>query len=99
MAFVVINTVRASQTDLPGIIADIHLLNLDGLRAQPGFRSARFIAAEDESEAALIVEWDSRDHFAAYRQTEEGRRIIDGAVARHPRIAFYEVITSVDSGQ
>ena len=99
MAFVVITSVRASQADLPGIIADVHLLNLDRLRAQPGFRSARFIAAEDESEAALIVEWDSREQFVAYRQTEEGRRNIESAVAWHPRIAFYEVITSVDSGQ
>jgi heme-degrading monooxygenase HmoA len=95
MAFVVINTVRASQADLPGIIAGVQRDDLSGLSAQPGFRSARFIAAEDDSEVALIVEWDSRDHFVAYRQTDEGRRATAGAVAMHPRIAFYEVISSV----
>ena len=37
-----------------------------------------------------------RDHFVAYRQTDEGRRATAGAAALHPRIAFYEVITSAD---
>jgi len=96
MAFVVINSVSTSTANLPAIIADVQGLGFDVLRTQPGFKSARFISAEDQTEAMMIIEWESRDHFVAYRQSETGRRMVDGAAALHPKIGFYEVITAVD---
>jgi heme-degrading monooxygenase HmoA len=95
MAFVVINSVRTSAAELPGILAEVQSLGLDVMRGQSGFKSARLVAAEDRSEAALIVEWESRDHFVAYRQTEGGRKLVGRAAEFHPQIAFYEVVASV----
>jgi heme-degrading monooxygenase HmoA len=96
MAFVVINSVRASKEDLPGMIANVIALGLDAVREQPGFRSARLITAEDESEAALILEWESRDHFVAYRQTPVGQEFVARAAGLHPHIAFYDVVVALD---
>jgi heme-degrading monooxygenase HmoA len=99
MAFVVMNSVRASKEDLPAIVLDVQRLGLDGLRSQPGFRSARLLVAEDETEAVLVVEWDSRDDFVAYRQTEVGRASVAEALRLHPHIAFYDVISTLAPGQ
>jgi heme-degrading monooxygenase HmoA len=96
MAFIVMNSVRASKEDLPAIVADVQRLGLDLLRTQPGFRSARLMVAEDETEAALIIEWASREHFLEYRQTEIGRGLVEGAVRLHPQIAFYNVIEALE---
>jgi len=96
MAFVVINSVRTSAAELPGILAEAQGLGLEILRAQAGFRSARLVAAEDQSEAALIIEWESRDHFVTYRQTPAGRKLIERAAELHPHIAFYEVVMAID---
>ena len=96
MAFVVMNSVRASKEDLPAIVADVQRLGLDLLRAQPGFRSAQLLVAEDQTEAALIVEWVSRDHFVEYRQTEIGRGLVEGAARLHPQIAFFNVIETIE---
>ena len=96
MAFVVINSVKAAKEDLARIIADIFALGLDAVREQPGFRSARLITAEDQTEAALIMEWDSRDHFVAYRQSPVGQELVAKATALHPHIAFYDVVVALD---
>jgi heme-degrading monooxygenase HmoA len=95
MAFVVMNSVHASTDAIPTIVAEVQRLGLDLLRTQPGFRSARLLMSEDQTEAALIVEWVSRDHFVEYRQTELGRGLVEAAVRLHPQIAFYEVIEAV----
>jgi heme-degrading monooxygenase HmoA len=95
MAFVVMNSVRASTDAIPAIVAEVQRLGLDLLRTQPGFRSARLLMSEDQTEAALIVEWVSRDHFVEYRQTELGRGLVEAVVRLHPQIAFYEVIEAV----
>ena len=39
------------------------------------------LALEDGTEAMLFMQWESRGHFVAYRQSE----------------AFYEVISSLDA--
>jgi heme-degrading monooxygenase HmoA len=96
MAFVVINSVKAAKEDLPRIVADVLALDLDIVRGQPGFRSARLITAEDETEAALMVEWESRDHFVAYRQTPVGHEFVVKAAALHPHIAFYDVVVALE---
>jgi len=96
MAFVVINTVKAAKEDLAGIIADVLALGLDVVREQPGFRSARLITAEDETEALLIVEWESRDDFIAYRHSPLGHKRVEMAAELHPHIAFYDVVMAVD---
>jgi heme-degrading monooxygenase HmoA len=81
MAFVVINSVKAAKEDLPRIIADIFALGLDAVRELPGFRSARLITAEDQTEVALIMEWESRDQFVAYGN----RRWASSSWRRPPR--------------
>ena len=96
MAFIVMNSVRASKEDLPTIVADVQRLGLDLLRTQPGFQSARLMVAEDETEAVLIIEWVSREHFLEYRQTEIGRGLVEGAMRLHPQIAFYNVVEALD---
>jgi heme-degrading monooxygenase HmoA len=97
MAFVVINSVRTSAAELPGVLAEVHALGMEMLREQPGFKSARLITAEDRTEAALILEWESRDHFVAYRQTARGQQMIQRAAdALHPHISFYDVVVSLD---
>ena len=96
MGFVVINTVRTTAADLPGILAEVHALGIDMLRSQEGFKSARLITAEDQTEAALIMEWESRDHFVAYRQSPGGKRMIERAAALHPQINFYDVVVGLD---
>ena len=96
MAFVVINSVRASETELPGILADVMSFGLDSARDQPGFRSLRLMTAEDMTEASLIMEWESRDHFLAYRQSPSGRALVEKGSQLHPQIAFYDVVVAVD---
>jgi heme-degrading monooxygenase HmoA len=96
MAFVVINSVKATKEDLPRIIADVFALGLDAVREQPGFRSARLITAEDETETALILEWESREHFVAYRQSPAGQMRVERAAELHPQISFYDVVVSLD---
>jgi heme-degrading monooxygenase HmoA len=96
MAFVVINSVRAAKDDLPRIVAEVIALGLDVVREQPGFRSARLITAEDQTEASLILEWESRDHFVAYRQSPMGQQLVAKAAELHPHIAFYDVVMTLD---
>jgi heme-degrading monooxygenase HmoA len=96
VAFVVINTVRGSKDEIPAVVMDVQRLGLDVLRSQPGFRQARLLVAEDQTEASLFIEWESRDDFVAYRQTEAGRQLVAEAARLHPHIAFYEVIAGFD---
>jgi len=96
MAFVVINSVRTTAADLPGILAEVHALGIDMLRSQPGFKSARLITAEDQTEVALTMEWESRDHFVAYRQSPGGQKMVERAAALHPLISFYDVVIGLD---
>ncbi len=96
MAFVVINSVKAAKEELPRIIAEVIALDLDVVRAQPGFRSARLITAEDGTETSLILEWESRDHFVAYRQSPVGHKRVEMAAGLHPHIAFYDVVMTLD---
>ena len=46
----------------------------------------------------LLIEWESRDHFVAYRQSEFGRRVVESAMRLHPQISFYEVIACIRRG-
>jgi heme-degrading monooxygenase HmoA len=96
MAFVVINSVRTSAEDLPRILAEVHAIGIDSLRSQQGFKSARLITAEDQTEAVLIIEWNSRDDFAAYRQSPRGLQMVQRAAALHPQIRFYDVVIGLD---
>lgn len=97
MAFTVVNSVRASKEDIPGILLDVQRMGIDAVRHQPGFRLARLMVAEDVTEAVLVMEWESREHFVAYRQTEMGRHLVETAMRLHPHIAFYEVVASFDA--
>jgi heme-degrading monooxygenase HmoA len=97
MSFIVVNSVKASKEDLPAVVMDVQRLGLDVLRTQPGFKSARLMAAEDREEAMLIIEWVSREHFVAYRQSSIGRALVDEGAKFHPQISFYDVIAAYDS--
>ena len=94
MAFIVINVVKSTKEALPGILMNVQRLGLDALRAQPGFHFARLLVSEDETEAKLIIEWENRDAFVAYRQSETGRHLVEQAAHLHPHIEFYEVIAA-----
>jgi heme-degrading monooxygenase HmoA len=98
VAFTVVNSVRASKDDIPSVIVDVQRMGLDVYRSMPGFRLGRLLVSEDGTEAALVLEWESRDHYMAYRQSEIGRRLVQGAAHLHPHISFYEVIASYDTG-
>ena len=76
---------------------EVQRTGLDGLRGQPGFLASRLLIAEDKSELLLIAEWESRDAFVAFRQTELGRQGVQQVLQYHPHISFYEVIASHDS--
>ncbi len=97
MAFTVVNTVKGTKEEIPIVLMDVQRLGIDALRAQPGFRFARLLVAEDGTEAMLIIEWESRDHFVAYRQGEIGRKLVETAMRLHPHISFYEVVASYDA--
>ena len=97
MAFCVINTVRGEKDELLPLVAEVRRLSFDSMPAHPGFRSARLYTAEDGSEAIMAVEWESRDHFQAYRQSDDGQRIVSWALQYHPRIGFYEVTATADA--
>jgi len=96
MAFTVSNTVRADKDKLHAIVDEVASLSA-GLIDQPGFRSARVYLAEDESEARMLIEWDSREDFLAYRQSELGRSLVSWAMEHHPQIAFYQVVAAIDA--
>ena len=96
MAFIVINVVKSTKEALPGILLNVQRLGLDALRAQPGFHFARLMVSEDETEAKLIIEWENRDAFVAYRQSVTGRQLVEQAAHLHPHIEFYEVIGAYD---
>jgi heme-degrading monooxygenase HmoA len=96
MSFIVINVVKAPKEELPGILMNVQRLGLDALRAQPGFKLARLMVSEDQTEAKLIIEWDSRESFAAYRQSAIGQRMVQSAADLHPHIEFYEVIAAYE---
>jgi heme-degrading monooxygenase HmoA len=92
MAFVVINVVKSTKEALPGILVKVQRLGLEALRTQPGFHFARLLVSEDGSEAKLIIEWENRDAFVTYRQSDTGRHMVEGGAELHPHIEFYEVI-------
>lgn len=96
MPFIVINVVKASKEELPGILMNVQRLGLDALRAQPGFHFARLMVSEDATEAKLIIEWENREAFVAYRQSATGQHMVKGAAELHPHIEFYEVVAGFE---
>lgn len=97
MAFVVVNSVKGTKDEIDIVLADVLRLDIDDVvRHQPGFRQSRLMVAEDGTEAQLMIEWDSRDDFVAYRQSDAGRKLVEAAMRLHPHIAFYEVVAAHD---
>lgn len=95
MAFAVMTVIAANRDEIPEVLADITLLGVDAVASQLGFRQARVYRAEDGSEVMTITEWDSRDHFLAFRQSEAGRLLVREGIRRHPRISFYETVSEL----
>lgn len=96
MSFVVVNSVQADKAQLPALALEVQRAGLDSLRGQPGFRGARLMIAENETELLLVIEWDNRESFVTFRQTELGRRIVETAAKLRPRIEFYEAISTYE---
>lgn len=95
MAFAVMNSVPSTPEELPGVLAQV-MLGMEVLQAQPGFRQARLYREEGGHELMLMVEWESREHFMAFRQTEAGRRQVAQGVQWHPKTSFFEVAAAHD---
>jgi heme-degrading monooxygenase HmoA len=91
MAFSAMNVVRAAADEVALMAAEVSVSGFDALRGQPGFRMARLYLSEEGDEAVMITEWDSRDAFLAYRQSEAGRRAVERAMQWHPKISFYQI--------
>ena len=95
MAFAVMNTVSVTAETLPSALADVQRLELDHYEDQPGFRRVSVFVSEDQTSVVTLAEWDSRDDFMAFRQTEIGRQAVETALPWHPHIAFFEVVASL----
>lgn len=90
MPFSVIYSVRGAKDEIPQVILEVQRMDVEALQAQPGFREARLMVAEDQTEAVLVTEWDDRESFLAYRHTEAGQRNVEAALHLHPQLSFYE---------
>ena len=96
MAFSVLNVVQATAEEVALIVADLQVAGLKAVSGHDGFRLARLCVSEDGTEGLLYMEWDTREQFLTYRQSEVGRALVDRAMQWHPKISFYEVITALD---
>ena len=99
MAFAVMNTVTVTRETLPAALADAQRLGLDLYRGHDGFRRVTVFVAEDATQLVTLAEWDSRDHFMAFRQTDAGRRTVEVALPWHPHIAFFETVATAGAEQ
>jgi heme-degrading monooxygenase HmoA len=90
MPFSVLYSVRGDKEQIPQVVLEVQRLDVEGLQGQPGFREARLLVAEDQTEALLVTEWDNREAFLTYRQTETGQRMVAAAMHLHPHLSFYD---------
>ena len=96
MAFAVMNVVAATPETFPDLLAWFASTGFEKLEAHAGFRAARFYRAEEDTEAVMITEWDSRDDFLAYRQSLAGQEAVKTALRWHPRISFFDIVAAAD---
>lgn len=99
MAFAVMNTVTVTQVTLPAALADVHRMELELYTGFEGFRRVAVLVSEDGTQLVTVAEWDSRDHFLAFRQSEIGRRTVEVALPWHPHSSFFEVVSTVAAGR
>jgi heme-degrading monooxygenase HmoA len=92
MPFAVMNVVSTTPDEAIVLAAEVERGSLQEVAGQPGFRSARLYRAEDDTQVVTITEWESREDFLAYRQSDEGRRAVAGAMAAHPKTSFFEIV-------
>jgi heme-degrading monooxygenase HmoA len=92
MAFAVMNVVVTTPEQAAVLAAEVEGGSFREIVGHAGFKSARLYRAEDDTQVVTITEWETREDFLAYRQSEEGRRAVATAVAAHPKISFYEVV-------
>jgi heme-degrading monooxygenase HmoA len=94
MAFAVMNVVRGTPEEVGLVAAEVQLLGLDEMYRRDGYRLSRLYLSEDGTEAIMVMEWDSREQFLAYRQSELGQRVVQKVLEWHPKISFYDVLVS-----
>ncbi len=97
MPFAAMNVITASPEEIAEVLADIARLGFAQLHTQPGFRLARAYKAETGSEVVTITEWDSREHFMAYRQSDAARELLTGGRRWHPKISFFEIVSEAST--
>ena len=94
MAFAVMNVVRGTPEEVGLITAEVQVLGLEEMYRRDGYRLSRLMVSEDGTEAIMLMEWDSREQFLAYRQSPVGQRVVEKVMTWHPKIAFYDVLVS-----
>lgn len=94
MAFAVMTVIGANPDEMADVLADIMGVGMDAVSRQPGFRLVRVYSAENGTEVVTLTEWDSREQFLAFRQTDAGRQLVSEGVKRHPRISFLEIVSA-----
>jgi len=94
MPFAVMNVVRGTPDEVGLIAAEVQLLGLEEMYRRDGYRLSRLYVSEDGTEAIMVMEWDSREQFLAYRQSEVGQRVVGKVQSWHPKISFYDVLVS-----
>lgn len=99
MPFAVMNTVTVTKEVMPAALADVHRLELELYPSFEGFRRVSVFVSEDGTQLVTVAEWDSRDHFLAFRQSETGRRTVEVALPWHPHSSFFEVVSTVAAGR
>jgi heme-degrading monooxygenase HmoA len=90
MPFSVFYSVRGAKDEIPQVILEVQRMDVAEMQAQAGFRAARLLEAEDQTEALIVTEWDTRDEFHTYRQTESGKRNVEAAMHLHPQLSFFD---------
>lgn len=58
------------------------------IRAMPGFVGARMFLAEDGESVVTLIEWQSRQAFLDFRQSEFGRAATVAVGDLHPRAHY-----------
>jgi len=94
MAFAVMNVVRGTPEEVGLIVGEVQLLGLDEMYRRDGYRQSRLYVSEDGTEAIMVMEWDSREQFLAYRQSPLGQRVVEKVLNWHPKISFYDVLVA-----
>ena len=89
MPFSVSYSVRGAKDEIPQVILEVQRMDVEAMQ-RGRVSAARLMVAEDQTEALLVTEWDTREDFLNYRQSEAGQRKVEAALHLHPQLSFYD---------